>query len=259
MVPDELTERSEALESAAIDQGHAEALLVSERFVSLQGEGVSQGKPAAFLRLGRCNLSCSFCDTPYTWDFSRFALDQELTWVGFQALVDWTIESSPGRMIVTGGEPLLQHKPLLRFIRELDARASELGRSREVLEVETNGTLAPPAELLSRVDQWNVSPKLRGSGQSAAKALRPGPLGVFAAHPSAFFKFVVTGSDDAEQAMGLCSTFEVPSERVLFMPEATDALALRARAPEVAGLALRYRVNYSGRLHLELFGGGRGV
>ena len=37
-------------------------------FFSLQGEGESIGKPAIFLRLHLCNLRCSFCDTPYTWD-----------------------------------------------------------------------------------------------------------------------------------------------------------------------------------------------
>ena len=42
-----------------------------EIFASLQGEGPSQGKPCAFVRLSRCNLACVWCDTAYTWHFDR--------------------------------------------------------------------------------------------------------------------------------------------------------------------------------------------
>lgn len=235
-----------------------DALLVSERFVSLQGEGVSQGKPAAFLRLGRCNLSCSFCDTPYTWDERAFDLEVELRWESFGALAAWVREASPGRLIVTGGEPLIQHKSLLRFVEFLDGEAPEPA-AQQVVEVETNGTIAPPRALLERVDQWNVSPKLSGAGQDPNQALKRAALEVFAGVQHAFFKFVLTQESEVEEALSLMASLGVPKERVLFMPEARGLEALRARGPQVADWAVRHRVRYSSRLHLELFGGGRGV
>jgi organic radical activating enzyme len=48
-------------------------LLVAEMFgPTFQGEGPSAGQRAVFVRTSRCNLSCSWCDTPHTWDWSRF-------------------------------------------------------------------------------------------------------------------------------------------------------------------------------------------
>src|SRR5690606_25864945 len=112
-----------------------ERLLVSERFVSLQGEGISSGAPSAFLRLGNCNLACSFCDTPYTWDASRFDLSQELRAEEIPDVAAWLLRSSPGRLIVTGGEPLLQQKQLEEFFREIDERSVVLSQTRQFIEV----------------------------------------------------------------------------------------------------------------------------
>ena len=56
------------------------SLVVSEIFgPTIQGEGQYAGQLVAFIRLGGCNLACSWCDTPYTWDASRFDLRNEMT------------------------------------------------------------------------------------------------------------------------------------------------------------------------------------
>lgn len=234
-------------------------LLVSERFVSLQGEGVSQGEPAAFLRLGRCNLTCSFCDTPYTWDFENYSFEEELRELSLGEVLAWIVDSSPGRLIVTGGEPLIQQKLLAELFVELDRTRAVASAQPERIEIETNGTVPPVPELIDRVNQWNVSPKLSNSGQPSERAIRPESLTVFAKLGHAYFKFVVRDQRDADEALALVRSLAIPKERVLFMPEARGAAELRERAPRVAALALRARVRYSGRMHLELFGGGRGV
>jgi len=237
----------------------ARGLLVSETFVSIQGEGASLGAPAAFLRLGRCNLKCSFCDTPYSWDESRFDLSEELTERSLESLVDWVLEASPGRLIVTGGEPLIQHRPLALFLSALDERRAERGEAREIVEVETNGTIEPSAELEARIDQFNVSPKLANSGEPRARALRARALQSFARLSQSFFKFVIASAEDAEEAMELVQRLGVPLGRVLFMPLAGSVIELRERQALVSEMALSKRVRYSSRLHLELYGGGRGV
>lgn len=53
--------------STTLSASQSAVLLVAERFgPTLQGEGPSVGQPSLFIRLSRCNLSCAFCDTPYT-------------------------------------------------------------------------------------------------------------------------------------------------------------------------------------------------
>ncbi|MFT6627957.1 MAG: 7-carboxy-7-deazaguanine synthase, partial [Flavobacteriales bacterium] len=48
-----------------------DALLISEIFRTVQGEGPSTGVVSTFLRLAHCNLRCTWCDTPFTWDWTR--------------------------------------------------------------------------------------------------------------------------------------------------------------------------------------------
>ena len=97
-----------------------------EIFASLQGEGLSAGKPCAFIRLSRCNLACLWCDTAYTWRFTgdnrphrddlffdRKANQVTLTEEDAAARIAALGQS---RLVVTGGEPLLQAPRLARML-----------------------------------------------------------------------------------------------------------------------------------------------
>ena len=50
-------------------------LTVNEIFYSLQGEGGRTGEASIFIRLSKCNLACSFCDTEYE-SGERMTLDE---------------------------------------------------------------------------------------------------------------------------------------------------------------------------------------
>ncbi|MDH8702039.1 7-carboxy-7-deazaguanine synthase [Dysgonomonadaceae bacterium PH5-43] len=74
------------------------SLNVKEIFYSLQGEGGRQGEASIFIRLTKCNLKCSFCDT----DFEE-GVDMSVSQIISQ------IKHFPCKWIVwTGGEPTLQ-------------------------------------------------------------------------------------------------------------------------------------------------------
>ncbi|HEY4106883.1 MAG TPA: 7-carboxy-7-deazaguanine synthase QueE [Polyangiaceae bacterium] len=227
------------------------SLKLSEVFESLQGEGANTGVPTMFVRLAQCNLHCTWCDTKYTWDFVHYDYAKEVrerASISVAALVN---ASKTRRLVLTGGEPLLQQRALAGFFSALDPDI--------LVEVETNGTIAPTVETLARVNQWNVSPKLSNAGDPEPLRLRLAVLLTLRDLTCAFLKFVVQGEADYAEADALVKQLSWPQARVIFMPEASNREALRERSPAVAGAAHTRGFRFSSRLHLELWGGRRGT
>ncbi len=115
---------------------------INEYFLSIQGEGSEYGELALFLRFGKCNLRCSFCDTESALDqYEFFSLNTVKNILNKYHL-------KTNRLIITGGEPILYD------LKELIKTAKRLGYK---ISVETNGTLYQ--EWLKNVDHITVSPK----------------------------------------------------------------------------------------------------
>ncbi len=228
-------------------------LKVSEIFESLQGEGPSVGTPCVFLRLATCNLRCTWCDTAYTWDWEKYRYEDEVRSMDVGSVATRLLEASARRLVVTGGEPLLQQASLLQLLERIDGEAEGF-----FVEVETNGTLAPERELAARVDQWNVSPKLANSGEPERRRLNLDALRALLATGRSWLKLVVATEADADEALALAEAVAWPRDRVLLMPEAASREALAERAPDVARASQARGVRFSSRLHLELWGGERG-
>jgi len=54
--------------NTGIPDSEGAMLPLVEEFYSIQGEGCNTGKAAYFIRLGGCDICCSWCDTRYSWD-----------------------------------------------------------------------------------------------------------------------------------------------------------------------------------------------
>ncbi|MEX2294552.1 MAG: 7-carboxy-7-deazaguanine synthase QueE [Acidimicrobiales bacterium] len=225
-------------------------LVVAEVFgPTFQGEGPSLGRRAGFVRLGRCNLDCVWCDTPYTWDWERFDPAVELRRSPISAVVTRLEEMSPEIVVITGGEPLLQQRRLGPL---LDACAQRGW----AVEIETNGTIVPDPAVIARVRQWNVSPKLANSGIDLATRIRPDALAAFVAAGNAVFKFVVAATDELDEIDELAEAYGLSP--VWVMPEGTDANTLTERARSLAEPVLDRGWNFTPRLHVLLWGDERG-
>jgi len=72
-------------------------LPLMEEFYSLQGEGFNTGQASYFIRVGGCDIGCSWCDSKRSWQADRHPLVE----------VNAIISSPCNSLLVTGGEPTL--------------------------------------------------------------------------------------------------------------------------------------------------------
>jgi organic radical activating enzyme len=113
--------------------GDGSKLYTKEIFSTIQGEGPNVGTPAVFIRLGGCNLACSFCDTEFE-DFTKQPTEDII-----KEVVKLTLNDKGKRnkelVVITGGEPFRQ--PIGLLCQKL----IDLGLK---VQIETNGTLFRP-------------------------------------------------------------------------------------------------------------------
>ena len=241
----------------------------AEIFHTLQGEGVSMGAPAVFVRLSLCNLHCVWCDTDHTWNFKgtswKHEKDSEPGYAKHSkedVIISMTPSEVAGivrgfgcrRVVLTGGEPLLQEADLVQLMAALREDLEEW-----FFEIETNGTILPGAEFISAIGQINVSPKLANSGMGEDLRLKPTVLCGLAVTSKAWFKFVVRDERDISEISELMNGTGIRGSRVILMPEGRTVEVLDRKADWLAGRCRDLGFRFSDRLHLRLWGDRRGV
>lgn len=154
-------------------------LTVTSRFFTLQGEGPYRGMPAYFLRLTKCNLACSFCDTYFDsgeeQTFDHIFDDSEKVITEFFAKRNMEVPSWARRtydptsryetfatsdkdtghrqmvLVITGGEPTLQAN-LIPFLEQAQFIFKHT-------QIESNGTVGSTIKGLPESVTLVVSPK----------------------------------------------------------------------------------------------------
>lgn len=152
-----------------------------EHFVSLEGEGITVGRAALFIRTNECNLSCNFCDTAFSITGKHPALVEDMTskdYVNFLKSKYSTFDRTHVmNLSITGGEPLMN----LNHFSKIIERTLEAFPNINKVVIETNGYLLKDVEvcdkLLSEIKDYNdkmhfilsLSPKLSGKVSFAGK------------------------------------------------------------------------------------------
>jgi 7-carboxy-7-deazaguanine synthase len=223
-------------------------LLLSEKFVSVQGEGSLTGVPSLFIRTSGCNLRCRFCDTPYT------SWEPEGSWTELDAIVAFARAHPQVRhAVVTGGEPLIA-KGIAELVAALKAEGLHV-------TIETAATVFLPLP----VDLWSLSPKLANSTPGPEhpvwarkhEALRyqPEVLRQFLADRKSLQLKVVVGTPaDLDEVERMVAEIGAPAETVMLMPEGTSVAELDAVASWLVPACIARGWRYCDRLHIRLFG-----
>jgi len=244
-----------------------ERIAMSEVFgPTLQGEGPTAGHPVVFLRTAGCNLRCRWCDTAYTWDWSGVSDMAREQGGPFSAAEEMSVEHpmdvarniagrlrDGDRIVVSGGEPMLQQEALGAVFHHLAMMGHQPG-----VEVETNGTQVPTDAALAWVTQFNVSPKLSHSGDPVRMRVVPHALRALRDTGRAVWKFVVATSADVSNVATWADDLDLRREDVWVMPLGRDRAELADRYRAIADAAANLRLNMTPRLHVLAWGDERG-
>ena len=260
-------------------------LLISSDFYTVQGEGISSGIPAYFVRLGICNLTCGMsraftnmlakeqkledgeifegdlhkegkatwtCDSTSQWLWRgedkefQYLLDRFKEEGVYDDILDGYVH-----IIWTGGEPTIAgHQVAINNFTEywMDIEGS---LRNTFYEIETNGTNFIDEELFQSLDQINCSPKLANSGMTAKQRIVPKAINRIMEHNNYQFKFVISTEDDVKEIFrDFVEPFHIPLSNVVCMPGLDDAANFEERTRFVMEMAKKYRFRGLTRLHI---------
>ena len=245
---------------------------IAEIYASLQGEGLLTGTPSVFVRTSGCNLRCWFCDTPYTsWEPEGEDWSAEEVLAAVERARTEPLPATPGQeggqvenlpysqVVITGGEPML--------FAELLPLCDRLKGAGLHITIETAGTLLLPVPC----DLMSISPKLANSAPSAERAGRwaerhersrhePDVIRQLLANYNYQLKFVIdTPADLAEVDRWLAEFPQARQDRVLLMPQGTDAKSLGSIENWLAPHCRERGFVYCPRKHIEWYGARRGT
>ena len=235
-------------------------LLISDdkMFYTIEGEGEYVGEPSLFFRLSMCNLTCKGfaspdsphgCDSYISWSVKNKMTFNEI----FQYMEERKyIEKLKNNVIlkITGSEPLVQQKRLLKFIEAFIEKYNFIPR----IDFETNATIMPDNIWVDKyLATFTTSPKLTTNGDPEVDTYKPEVLKWHKNNRSGF-KFVINESSDINEIWDKYVTdnkeINLPLDRIWLMPVAGSRHEHITNAPAVAEYAKALNVKFSSRLHL---------
>jgi len=201
---------------AALVPRRGEEFLLSELYVSVQGESSLAGLPTVFVRLYTCNLRCRWCDSMHAvegGDFTRVPVDEVVRRILELAGPPDAPRAGIRNVCWTGGEPLLQAESIAFAIRRLpDTYVHSLETDGEIDLRPFDATL--PEDRTSGRVRYVMDVKCPGSGMKASKAFAN--LGSLRPHDEV--KFVLLDRADYEFAKGVIARHPTGAGTILFSP-----------------------------------------
>jgi 7-carboxy-7-deazaguanine synthase len=255
-------------------------LFLSDDFVfyTLEGEGRYVGYPSVFMRMSMCNLTCigfKSPDSPFGCDsYISWSKKNKMTFTQIAELFEkhgYHDRLREGALLkLTGGEPFIQQKNLVQFVKFIHKRwgfatmedymdEDRLSPPPPELHIdfETNATIMPDPEWrdLECSVTYTTSPKMSNNGDPAEKRFKPEVL-KFLVDNDACFKFVARQESDLEEVLAKYvnnPAIGVRPSNIWIMPMCGSRKELLEVGPVVADVCKKYGFKFSNRLHLQLW------
>ena len=230
-------------------------------FYTIEGEGEYVGHPSVFMRLSMCNLTCigfasedspNGCDSYISWTVkNKMTFNEVFAFLEEGKYIDKLKKGAIWK--ITGGEPLVQQKQLLKLVESFVEKYKFL----PVIDFETNATIKPDDRWVIEFEAtFTTSPKLTTNGDPEEKTYKPEVLKWHKANGSGF-KFVISRSEDIDEIWRKYVSddkgINIPTDRIWFMPCCGSREEHIEIAPTVAEYAKALNVKFSPRLHLLLW------
>ncbi len=215
-----------------------DTLVIAERFLSLQGEGLYSGIPCYFIRTAGCDIRCNWCDTEDAF--------QGGTSVSLEELLR-EIPREVRLVQITGGEPLVQRNSVLRLMERL---VEEPHKKKVLLETGGHRSIdGIPDHVHICMDI-----KLPGSGEEHHDFIRNLPF----LKKSDEIKFVLADEEDYRVASRMVRDLELDGVCTVLFSPVRGQLDLRLLAENIVRDRLPVRLQI--QLHKSIWGeNARGV
>lgn len=179
---------------------------VIEKFLSIDGEGPTQGELSTFIRFQGCNLRCKWCDTKYSYDTS-----ESFEVLSGEEIYNYIKSNETYNVTLTGGEPLIQ--PNIEELLMLLSKDKKLK-----INIETNGAIAikPFKSLIpSENIRYIIDFKLPDSGMTEFMNIDNFKF----LTKRDVYKFVIVSMNDLRYAENIIKKYELISKcQVYFSP-----------------------------------------
>lgn len=187
---------------------------VIEKFLSIDGEGPSQGELATFIRFKGCNLRCKWCDTKYSYD-----CNESFEVMSAEEIYDYIKSNGVVNVTLTGGEPLIQ--PGIEELLQLLSKDENLN-----INIETNG--AVEIDRLKKIVpskniRYIIDFKLPGSGMTEYMNFSNFEV----LNNKDVYKFVIAGMKDLEYAKEVIEKYDLISRCQVYFSPVTGIISLQ--------------------------------
>lgn len=183
------------------------------------------------------NMWVHNCDTKHARD------------AGVETSIDEIVEKAHNfpTVVITGGEPMLQREDVAKLITKLKKKNPSIR-----VEIETNGTIQPTGIKSVENVFFNVSVKLKNSGNEFKDRINKRVINWFN-EVGANFKFVVENQDDIDEVTLLVQDMGIQKGQVFLMPEGCSRDEQWEKTERVISLAKINGYNFTPRFHILMW------